>query len=60
MNAPLLLDPDQARTRLAGLTVVDVRTPGEYASGHVPGAVNVPLDRLARAVPALREAAARG
>ncbi|MER8234820.1 rhodanese-like domain-containing protein [Streptomyces sp. NPDC094049] len=60
MNAPLLLDPDQARARLADLTVVDVRTPGEYASGHVPGAVNVPLDRLDRAVPALQEAAARG
>ncbi|MFD3530446.1 rhodanese-like domain-containing protein [Streptomyces sp. NPDC058664] len=60
MNAPLLLDPDQARARLAGLTVVDVRTPAEYASGHVPGAFNVPLDRLDRAVPALREAADRG
>ncbi|MER5307101.1 rhodanese-like domain-containing protein [Streptomyces sp. NPDC002773] len=60
MNAPLPLDPDQARARLADLTVVDVRTPGEYASGHVPGAFNVPLDRLDRAVPALREAAARG
>src|SRR5688572_2655856 len=22
--------------------VVDVRTPGEYAGGHVPGAVNIP------------------
>ncbi|MFF1511680.1 rhodanese-like domain-containing protein [Streptomyces sp. NPDC058326] len=60
MNAPLLLDPDQARARLAELTVVDVRTPAEYASGHVPGALNVPLDRLDRAVPTLREAAARG
>ncbi|WP_405855708.1 rhodanese-like domain-containing protein [Streptomyces sp. NBC_00090] len=60
MNAPLSLDADQARTRLAELTVVDVRTPGEYASGHVPGALNVPLDQLGRAVPELREAAARG
>ncbi|MFH8714153.1 rhodanese-like domain-containing protein [Streptomyces zaomyceticus] len=60
MHAPLMLDPDQARARLTELTVVDVRTPGEYASGHVPGALNVPLDRLDRAVPALREAAASG
>ncbi|MFD3665108.1 rhodanese-like domain-containing protein [Streptomyces sp. NPDC058659] len=60
MNEPLSLDADQARERLAELTVVDVRTPGEYASGHVPGALNVPLDRLGRAVPELREAAARG
>jgi rhodanese-related sulfurtransferase len=26
--------------------VLDVRRPGEYASGHVPRARNVPLDRL--------------
>lgn len=60
MNTPPALDADQARTRLHELTVVDVRTPGEYASGHVPGALNVPLDQLGRAVPALQEAAGRG
>jgi len=27
-------------------TLVDVRTPTEYASGHIPGAVNVPVDDL--------------
>lgn len=26
--------------------VVDVRTPGEFAQGHVPGAVNIPLQEL--------------
>ena len=26
--------------------LVDVRTPGEFASGSVPGAVNIPLDRI--------------
>ncbi|WP_137994438.1 rhodanese-like domain-containing protein [Streptomyces vilmorinianum] len=60
MSTPPSLDVDQARTRLSELTVVDVRTPGEYASGHVPGALNVPLDQLGRAVPALQEAAGRG
>jgi tRNA 2-selenouridine synthase len=27
----------------ASLPVVDVRSPGEYAYGHIPGAVNIPL-----------------
>lgn len=26
--------------------LVDVRTPGEFAGGHVPGAVNIPLNEL--------------
>jgi hydroxyacylglutathione hydrolase len=29
--------------------LLDVRRPGEYAAGHVPGALNVPLDTLAPA-----------
>jgi phage shock protein E len=27
-------------------TWVDVRTPEEYAGGHVPGAINIPLDQI--------------
>ncbi|WP_326617805.1 rhodanese-like domain-containing protein [Streptomyces decoyicus] len=60
MSTPLTLDPDQACTRLDELTVLDVRTPGEYASGHVPGALNVPLDLLQKALPDIRQAAQRG
>ncbi len=26
---------------------VDVRTPAEYRAGHVPGAINIPVDELA-------------
>jgi rhodanese-related sulfurtransferase len=30
----------------AGAVVVDVRTPQEYAAGHVPGARNIPDDSI--------------
>ena len=30
------------------LQIVDVRRPGEYAGGHVPGALTAPLDRVER------------
>lgn len=29
-----------------GIRLLDVRTPGEYESAHIPGAYNVPLDTL--------------
>lgn len=31
-----------------GATIVDVRTPQEFASGHIKGAINIPLDTLDR------------
>ncbi|CAL9667143.1 Inner membrane protein YgaP [Streptomyces sp. enrichment culture] len=60
MTTSTTLTTDQARTRLHELTVVDVRTPGEYAGGHLPGALNIPLDQIQRALPELRHAADRG
>lgn len=30
-----------------GAVIIDVRTRGEFSSGHAKGAVNVPLDQLA-------------
>lgn len=32
--------------KAAGALVVDVRTPGEFETGHVPGSLNIPLDQL--------------
>jgi phage shock protein E len=29
-----------------GARLVDVRSPGEYASGHIPGAINIPVQEL--------------
>ncbi|HEY5506488.1 MAG TPA: rhodanese-like domain-containing protein [Coriobacteriia bacterium] len=34
------------RLQGSGVMVVDVRTPSEFASSHIPGALNVPLDQL--------------
>ncbi|MFF2044567.1 rhodanese-like domain-containing protein [Kitasatospora sp. NPDC058170] len=59
MTTPTALTPAQAATRFGEFTVIDVRTPGEYATGHLPGAHNVPLDRLDEAVDALKAAARR-
>ncbi|GAA4972464.1 rhodanese-related sulfurtransferase [Nonomuraea thailandensis] len=32
----------------AGIRLIDVRSPGEFAAGHIPGSANVPLDLLRR------------
>ncbi|EOY45305.1 hypothetical protein SLI_0586 [Streptomyces lividans 1326] len=64
MNTPAAtataLTTGQAAARLAEFTVVDVRSPGEFAGGHLPGAHNVPLERLDEAAGTLAAAAARG
>ncbi|MEW2402376.1 YgaP-like transmembrane domain [Streptomyces sp. NPDC046862] len=54
MTSPIALDVIEARAQLSQLTVIDIRTPAEYASGPLPGALNIPLDELHRP-----EAAAR-
>lgn len=30
----------------SGAALVDVRSPGEYAGGHIPGAINIPVDQV--------------
>ena len=34
-----------------GALVIDVRTPGEFNSGHLTQAINIPLDEIASALP---------
>jgi rhodanese-related sulfurtransferase len=45
---PGVVDGPAARQLVAdGVKVVDVRTPAEFAAGHVPGAINIPFDEMA-------------
>jgi phage shock protein E len=49
-SLPLISQQDLLERQARGdasLFVLDVRTPKEYAAGHVPGAVNVPYDQVA-------------
>jgi phage shock protein E len=40
-------DPATAKAWIAeGAVVIDVRTPDEFSSGHLPNAVNIPVDQL--------------
>lgn len=48
-----LTDADEVRRlikekRLGEYNLVDVREPGEYTEGHLPGAVLVPLGELSK------------
>ncbi|MFF8375995.1 rhodanese-like domain-containing protein [Streptomyces sp. NPDC015661] len=60
MGISSTLGVDEALPRLTELNVVDVRTPGEFASNRLPGAVNVPLERLDGSLADLRLAAENG
>lgn len=37
---------DMAALIASGAVIVDVRSPAEYASGHISNSVNIPLDSL--------------
>lgn len=48
------ITPAQARQLMQQQAILwDVRTPAEYAAGHIPSARNVPLDRLEEELPNL-------
>ncbi len=42
--------PEEVRERLEDLQVIDTRQPEDYDAGHIPGALNIPLDDLPRRV----------
>ena len=45
---------DQARARMDSgdpIVIVDVRTPEEFTSGHIPGAINVPNEGILNQMP---------
>jgi rhodanese-related sulfurtransferase len=46
MDAPVVTTEELAAALESGAVVVDVRTDEEWASGHVPGAIHLPLDQL--------------
>ena len=41
-------DLQQALGKSTKILVIDVRGPQEFAAGHIPGAVNIPIDELAK------------
>jgi rhodanese-related sulfurtransferase/DNA-binding transcriptional ArsR family regulator len=45
---PVDEDALRRRVRKGDVTVLDVRPPEEYAAGHIPGALSVPLPELAK------------
>lgn len=38
-----------------GATVIDVREPNEFSSGHIDGSINIPLSKLSENVPKLKD-----
>jgi len=48
--------PAQAHALVeSGARLVDVRTKDEFSGGHLPGAINIPLDELSRHVQELEK-----
>ena len=47
-----LISSQEARARLKnGALLIDVRTAGDFGSGHLPNAINLPLDEIETSMP---------
>lgn len=44
---PLTREELQQLARTGTITILDVRPPNEYAAGHIPGAISIPVNELA-------------
>lgn len=42
--------PDEVKEKLEEAQIVDIRQPPQYASGHIPNAINIPLTELPRRI----------
>ena len=49
------LKTDFAQLIKNGAIVVDVRTPAEFESGHIAGAINIPVDQIAKNLHKLKD-----
>lgn len=38
-----------------GATIIDVRSKGEYSSGHIDGSINIPLDSVTSSVDKIKK-----
>lgn len=43
--------------KTSGAKIIDVRTPGEFAAGHVAGSINIPLNEVPNRVEEFRSEA---
>ncbi len=52
LEAPGIAPSELNERRESGTapTVIDVRTPEEYAAGHIPGALNIPFEQVAERI----------
>jgi rhodanese-related sulfurtransferase len=51
------INPVDLKTRLdrrEPVQLIDVRTPAEFSGGHIHGTINVPINQLRSALPALK------
>lgn len=45
----------QAPFDTKGAVILDVRTKGEYATGHIQGSVNIPLDQISSVLTQIKD-----